>query len=84
MNPPKFIPFEEHTPTNQERLLEYYAEATRIDNDPAILAEHKKWLAIKPWPPGVSPIMIAKHDAYSRICLGDMVAKEWRDKFFHK
>jgi len=84
MSPPKYIPFDQHTPENQKRLLEYYAEAERIDNDPDVLAKHEAWLKIKPWPPGVSPIIVAKLAAYSRICLDHTVSDLYKAKLFHK
>ena len=81
MSPPKRIPFTEQTPENQKRLLEFWKECERIDKDPVVLAKHAEWLKTKPWPIGVSPIIVAQLEAYSIICLDHTVANVWREAF---
>lgn len=79
MSQPRRMPFSKETPENQTRLLEYYAEAERIDKDPMVLAKHEKWLAERPWPSPVSPIVNAKLAAYSRICLDHTASNAYKD-----
>lgn len=80
MSPPKPKPWSEFTDEEKRNWLEYEQACVDIDNDPDMRQKHQNWLAHKPWPGPipVSPIVTAKLAAYSKICLKNTVADEFR------